>query len=384
MFGVGRMGRVHLEHLVRLHREQRIELAAIGDRWPPLLDAARASVPDSVTFAGAPEEMAEMAGGAGIDAVVVASRTSDHGRDILAFARRGIPVLVEKPLVLTIDEAAELARELGGGGDRLVQVAFQRQYDAATALAAGWVSQGLIGSLQQSDHVLQDKNPTPVGYESGGITADMAIHLVYEAMSFRGFELPRRVQAMKFMSPPYDDRAREGANVVHVFCQWANGSLAHLWGSRINGTGYDNAFTLTGTDGRIDVGAFVGDFGPVSARLWRGTGSGPIPRGSLVESHEFPMTRSRDDHPDFYARFAAAYEAELSAFVSRAGAGALLDPGIDIGWKTLFVANLAEASSEEHGRVFELTQPDGRPIESASDAAAFAATAVSRAERNAR
>ena len=64
-----------------------------------------------------------------------------------------------------------------------MQVAFQRHYDAATRAAAGWVEQGLIGSIQQSDHVLQDKNPTPEAYQSCGITADMAIHLVYEAMS---------------------------------------------------------------------------------------------------------------------------------------------------------------------------------------------------------
>jgi predicted dehydrogenase len=378
IFGLGRMGRVHLEHLLRFHNAQRIELVAVGDRWPPLLEAARADVADSVTFVGSPEEMAATAG---IEAAIVASRTSDHARDVLAIAQRGIPVLVEKPLANAVAEAAALVRALGAAGERLVQVAFQRQYDAATRLAADWVARGLIGSLQQSHHVLQDKNPTPVGYESCGITADMAIHLVHEAMSVRGFELPRRVQALRFMSPPYEDRAGEGANVVHVFCQWAGGSLAHLWGSRINGTGYDNAFTLTGTAGRIDVGEFVGDFGPVSARLWRGTGSGPVPRGSLVESREFPMTRPRDGHPDFYARFAAAYEAELSEFVARAGNRESLEPGLDIGWKTLLVANLAEASSQQDGRVFELTQPNGRPIESASDAAAFAATALAGFER---
>jgi myo-inositol 2-dehydrogenase/D-chiro-inositol 1-dehydrogenase len=262
-----------------------------------------------------------------------------------------------------------------------VQVAFQRHYDEATRLATGWVSRGLIGSLQQSHHVLQDKNPTPVGYESCGITADMAIHLVQEAMGFRGFELPRRVQAVQFMSPPYEDHAREGANIVHVFCQWRDGSLAHMWGSRINGTGYDNRFTLTGTDGRIDVGEFVGDFGPISARLWRGTGTEPAPRGSLVESREFPMTRPRDEHPDFYARFAAAYEAELCEFVRRVSARVLLEPGLEVGWKTLLVANLAEASARQDGRPFELTRPDGGPIESASDAAAFAATTLAAVER---
>jgi hypothetical protein len=47
-------------------------------------------------------------------------------------------------------------------------------------------------------HVPQDNTP-PGGYRSCGITADMAIHLVFEAMSFRRFELPRQVQDSRFM-----------------------------------------------------------------------------------------------------------------------------------------------------------------------------------------
>ena len=139
--------------------------------------------------------------------------------------------------------------------------------------------------------------------------------------------------------------------------------------------GYDNRFTLTGTEGRIDVGEFAGDFGPIVAKLWRGTGEGPLPRGTLVESLTFPMTPPLAGHPDFYARFAAAYLEELSEFVTRVGAGVPLEPGLDPGWKTLLVANVAEASSRQDGRVFELTQPDGRPIESAAAAAAFAEAA---------
>jgi hypothetical protein len=77
-------------------------------------------------------------------------------------------------------------------------------------------------------------------------------------------------------------------------------------------------------------------------------------------------------HPDFYARVAAAYEAELAEFATRVGAGVPLEPGLDAGWKTLLVANVAEASSRQAGRVFELAQPDGGAIESAADAAAFA------------
>ena len=372
-FGVGRMGQVHLEHLVRQHQAGAVRLAAIGDRYAPMLQTAGRLLAElgGAALADIPrfETPERMAAEIPLDGVVISSRTEDHARDTLAFTRRGIRVLVEKPLAHSIQEAAALSAELGEGGRRLVQVGFQRRYDEAARTALAWVRAGRLGTLQQSDHVLQDKNPTPAGYQSCGITADMAIHLVYEAMSVHGFALPATVQALRFMTPHYDDRAGEGANVVHVLCTWRDGSLAHLWGSRINSAGYDNGFTLIGTEGRIDVGEFVGDFGTIAARLWGGAGAR---RGTLLDTASFSMSQPAPRHPDFYARFATAYAAEVSAFVECLGSGAPLEPGVEIGWQTLFVANLAEASSRAGGRRFELRAPDGSPIATVEDAADFA------------
>jgi predicted dehydrogenase len=199
----------------------------------------------------------------------------------------------------------------------------------------------------------------------------MAIHLVYEAMSVHGFALPCSVQALRFSAPHYDDRAVEGANVVHTFCTWTDGSVAHLWGSRINSAGYDNGFKLIGTGGRIDVGEFVGGFGSITARMWSGAGA---ERGREIETATFPMTRPSARHPDFYARYAAAYAAELSAFVDCIRNDVPFDPDPDLGWKTLLVANLAEASSRSGGRRFDLVQADGSAIGTADDAAAYART----------
>jgi myo-inositol 2-dehydrogenase/D-chiro-inositol 1-dehydrogenase len=310
-----------------------------------------------------------MAGAARLDGVIVASRTQDHALDSLAFIHRGTPVLVEKPFANSIAEAADFCGRLGESPNHLVQVGFQRHFDAATRTALSWISSGRIGALQQSHHVLQDKNPTPAGYQSCGITADMAIHLVFEAISVHGFELPCSVQALRFSAPHYDDRAGEGANVVHTFCTWTDGAVAHLWGSRINSAGYDNAFKLIGTEGRIDVGEFVGDFGAVTARLWSGFGED---RGQQVEEATFPMTRPSDRHPDFYARYAAAYAAEVSAFIDCLRSSAPFAPGPDVGWKTLFVANLAEMSARSGGRRFDLARADGSPIVTVADAAAYA------------
>ena len=372
IFGVGRMGLVHLENLARLARDGGIDLVAIGDRFQPTLAEAGARLGqwgaprpagDVPRFA-TPEAMADQCA---LDACVVASRTEDHARDTLCLAGRGIRVLVEKPLAGSVAEAASFCAALGDARQDLVQIAFQRHYDDAALAAMRWVAGGRIGALQQSHHVLQDKNPTPANYQSAGITADMAIHLIFEAMAFHGFALPLSVQALRFMAPHYPDRAGEGANVVHAFCQWADGSLAHLWGSRINNTGYDNGFKLIGTAGRIDVGEFVGDFGPVTARLWTGTGDGE-PRGVLSEALTFDMTPTTPDQPDFHARFAAAYAGELDAFLRRVREGRPGEPGLDIGWKTMLVAELAERSSREGGRLFRLVMADGSPPRSAAEA----------------
>ena len=372
-FGVGRMGQVHLEHLIALHRAGDIEFVAMGDRFVPTLSSASFLLselggPDLAGLAQF-EDPDTMAAAARLDGVVIASRTEDHARDGLAFVRHGIPVLVEKPFANSIEEAADFCGRLDDGASRLVQVGFQRHFDAAAGAALAWLSAGRIGTLQQSHHVLQDKNPTPVGYQSCGITADMAIHLVFEAMSVHGFELPSSVQALRFAAPHYDDRAGEGANVVHTFCTWSDGSVAHLWGSRINSSGYDNGFKLIGTGGRIDVGEFVGDFGTITARLWSGAGED---RGRQVENATFPMTPPSARHPDFYARYAAGYAAELSAFVDCVRRSAPFALGPDLGWKTLFVANLAEASSRSGGRRFDLVRPDGSAIATVDDAAQYA------------
>jgi len=127
----------------------------------------------------------------------------------------------------------------------------------------------------------------------------------------------------------------------------------------------DHSFKLIGSEGRIDVGAFVGDF-----KADRGThGGAGGERGRQVETATFPMTRRSARRPDFYARYAAAYVTELAVFVDCIRKEAPFDPDPDLGWKTLYVANLAEASSRSGGRRIDLAPANGSPIAAADDAA---------------
>jgi hypothetical protein len=110
-------------------------------------------------------------------------------------------------------------------------------------------------------------------------------------------------------------------------------------------------------------------FGPIHAKLWTGTRD-DAPRGVLRESLTFDMTPTDPGRPDFHARFASAYAAELDAFVRSARAGTACEPGVDIGWKTMLVAELAERSSREGGRRFSLRLASGRDPDSGRRAGA--------------
>ena len=80
----------------------------------------------------------------------------------------------------------------------------------------------------------------------------------------------------------------------------------------------------------------------------------------------------------------APQAAELSAFIDCLRRNAAFDLGSELGWKTLFVANLAESSARSHGRRFDLVQADGSAIATVDDAAAYAGAVSSLAFRPAR
>jgi predicted dehydrogenase len=91
------MGQVHLENIVARAAKQEIAFVALGDRHAPTLKTASRLAPGVPSFSS-PEEM--VAKYPNLDGVVISSQTQHHARDSLAFAQRGIPVLVEKRVCL--------------------------------------------------------------------------------------------------------------------------------------------------------------------------------------------------------------------------------------------------------------------------------------------
>ena len=99
---------------------------------------------------------------------------------------------------------------------------------------------------------------------------------------------------------------------------------------------------------------FIGDVGHVTAKLSCGTLceelAYPMAQGRVTtRRHDDDPTYTESDHPDFYSRFAAAYDNELGAFFGHIARGEEFEVGPAVGWRTVFVANAAGASARQNG-----------------------------------
>jgi predicted dehydrogenase len=108
-----------------------------------------------------------------VNAVIVSTSEGEHMAPILAAIERGLPVLVEKPLALTLAEADEVLRTIEKRGAN-VRVAYSRRYKDRYLIAKEQLLQGRIGTLtgaaarvynsRSQAFAIMDRNPhaTPV------------------------------------------------------------------------------------------------------------------------------------------------------------------------------------------------------------------------------
>ena len=81
-----------------------------------------------------------------VNAVIVSTSEGEHMAPILAAIERGLPVLVEKPIALTLDEADQVLRAIEKRGAN-VRVAYSRRYKERYLIAKEHLNAGRIGTL---------------------------------------------------------------------------------------------------------------------------------------------------------------------------------------------------------------------------------------------
>jgi predicted dehydrogenase len=128
---------VHLPLLSR--RWDLFEVAAIADASPAL----RASIGEQYGIAPGHrhESLAALLDAESLDAVVLLTSGS-HGADALAAIRQGIPVLCEKPLAYSVQEAEELRTAEEEQGRPMLLLGYMKEYDPAVLALASSLPSG--------------------------------------------------------------------------------------------------------------------------------------------------------------------------------------------------------------------------------------------------
>jgi predicted dehydrogenase len=158
----------------------------VADPVEAAVDAATATT----TAQGFREPLA-MVEEADLDALVIAAPTTAHVALALAAIERGIPVLVEKPLAGTVEEAMRIVAASRARGVR-VQVGHVERFNPAVIelgrlLEAGWLSSVYAIASRRA-------GPFPARIRDVGVTVDLATHDV-DILSWIAGERPLRVYA---------------------------------------------------------------------------------------------------------------------------------------------------------------------------------------------
>jgi myo-inositol 2-dehydrogenase/D-chiro-inositol 1-dehydrogenase len=285
LLGAGRIGSLHAG---LLSERPEVEALVVGD-----LDAGRAEALAGELGAahGTIEEVLD----SGLDAVVIAASTSAHADLIRAAVEAGIPAFCEKPIALDHEETLDVVEKVEAAG-AVLQMGFQRRFDAGYVEAKRRIDEGLLGTLYSIRLATHDPEPPHEGYipTSGGIFRDLHIHDFDVLRWLTGGEVEEVYatgSVRKFgVFGKYGD-----VDTSAALLRMEDGVVALLTGGRHDPLGYDVRAEIFGSGDSVAVG---------------------LDERTPLRSVEPGVPFSEDGrYPNFQVRFEQAYRAELGHFL---------------------------------------------------------------------
>ena len=161
--GVGHWART--AHLPAIAAHPDAELVAIADPDPANLERSARRYGVSATF----DDPAEMLDRCALDALVVATPHRYHHAIAADAIRRGIHVLIEKPMVLDPADGRDLIAAATTAGVEIV-VGYTWHYNRQVLQARDWIAEGRIGSI---DYVQSFFGSSPLNLYRGEPEADV-------------------------------------------------------------------------------------------------------------------------------------------------------------------------------------------------------------------
>ena len=315
--GLGRIGTHHVQTLLDLEGVS----VSVTDADPQR--TRRVAEELGVRALATPEELLE----SGVDALVIATSTPSHAPLLQLAAASAAAAFCEKPVALelaTLDRVQEAVDRAG----IVVQVGFQRRFDAGYEAAREAVAAGSVGRILVMRAATHDPVPPPAEYiaASGGIFCDLHIH-DFDAVRFvSGEEITQVYADGAGLDAPWIGEL-DDVDVAAAILHLSGGGLVIVSGTRRDPLGYDVRLEVFGTGDSIVVGQDARS--PIR----------PVEPGGL---------RPREPaYRDFWDRFEPAYRKELRAFVETVRTGAPSLCSLEEARSALAIALAAEVSLAE-------------------------------------
>ncbi|MEM9343992.1 MAG: Gfo/Idh/MocA family oxidoreductase [Pseudomonadota bacterium] len=194
-----------------------------------------------------------------VEAIVIASPQSTHREIAEAAFALGKPVLCEKPLGASLEDARAMAQAAEAAGV-VNMIGFNYIRTPASQFARKLVADGEIGRVvwfraehTEDFHADADAGPSPWRYqgEANGCMGDLAPHIVNAALALMG-----PIQSVAAEIETVHD-TRHGLPVTNddhaqMMCRFAGGAMGHIYASRTAlGRKMGYAYEITGTTGAI-------------------------------------------------------------------------------------------------------------------------------------
>ena len=330
VIGVGRIGRMHADLLVR-----RVPGATVTAVYDSHVASAR-SVGDELRVPVS-ESVDELLASPEVDAVAICTSTPTHADLIVEAARAGKAIFCEKPVSLDLEEVDRALAAVGQAGVPF-QIGFNRRFDPAHASVREAVAAGRVGDPQLVRISSRDPAPPPVAYirDSGGMFLDMTIHDFDMARFVTGSEVVEVVARGAVRIDPAIGEAGD-IDTALLMLVHEDGCLTAIDNSRQAVYGYDQRVEVFGSRGIAASENPLAHSGVV--RTADGTSAPPLPYFYLE-------------------RYTASYLREWEAFVAALAAGET-PPVTTADARAPLVIGLAAQRSLREGRPVGIEEVSG-------------------------
>jgi myo-inositol 2-dehydrogenase / D-chiro-inositol 1-dehydrogenase len=194
-----------------------------------------------------------------LDALFIASSSSEHCRQAAAALEAGLHVFCEKPLGVTLEECLAAEAAAARRPDRVFMPGFMRRYDDSYRRARAMIDEGRIGRPilfrgYSVDPASEIEGAIRFAPSSGGQFMDMSVHDIDLARWMLGGEATSVYAAGGCYAHPEFGAFEDGDNLA-ALVRFDTGAMAFFLAGRTAAHGYDVETEIIGTKGALRIGS---------------------------------------------------------------------------------------------------------------------------------